>query len=90
MRLVMAFLYLALAGGICAGAEAAGEKKFQICKSDSPQNCEGRMLVPCDLEAGSLAQFSCAKKGWNFFTLAKVKEIPGGKCGATIYDVKCE
>jgi hypothetical protein len=93
MRLVMTLLFISLAALRCeAGVVDADSKsaKFQICRSDNRQKCEGEMFVPCGAEPGALAQITCQKKGRTFFTLAKVKEVPGGQCGSTIYNVECE
>ncbi|HML28668.1 MAG TPA: hypothetical protein PKE16_07500 [Hyphomicrobium sp.] len=93
MRLILALLFISVAGlncqaGVADSATKAG--KFQICKTDDPKNCGEATVVTCAADAGVLASYRCQKQGWNFFTLAKVKEVPGGQCGSTIYDVKCE
>jgi hypothetical protein len=93
MRLALAFLVVfGFVLDFDAVAADAGDKdeKFEICRSDDPQKCNGDLFVSCDYEAGSLALASCQKKGWKFFTLAKVRELPGGQCGSTFYSVRCQ
>lgn len=93
MRLMLALPFIFVAGLKCeAGVEEPATKavKFQICKADDPKNCGEATVVTCAADAGVLASYRCQKQGLKFFTLAKVKEVPGGQCGSTIYDVKCE
>jgi len=77
-------------GSAWADDAKTATEKFQICRSDSPQRCDGDVFIPCNGDAGVMAQISCLKKGWKFFTVAKSKEVAGGACGATFYNARCE
>jgi hypothetical protein len=93
MRFALAVLFISIAGLSCEAGFAASANSaaaFQICKTDDPKNCNGEMFVTCAADAGVLASYRCQKQGWKFFTMAKVKQVAGGQCGSTIYNVKCE
>jgi hypothetical protein len=87
---VVAGIAMMQTGVVWADDAKTSTEQFQICRSDSPQKCGGEIFIPCNGDAGVMAQISCLKKGWKFFTVAKSKEIAGGACGATIYSARCE
>lgn len=94
MRIVSVLLLVA-ALAVHANTSTADEttearENFKMCEADNPQKCSDQLYLPCGADPGAAALISCQKKGWKFFTVAKIKADPGGLCGATVFNVRCQ